>query len=266
MSAPSQNSLKAKLRSLLVRVVNSSSGVRKAVTLDEKNYRRVLANTYLRGEGIEVGALHKPLPIPTCDRVRYVDRMSVAELRRQYPELAGKPLVEPDIIDDGEALTRLPEESQDFVVANHMLEHTEDPIATLKSWARVLREEGVLFIAVPDKRHTFDKERTITPFSHLATDHEQGPSQSRAEHFREWVEIVNGQSGEDAAREMERLMEINYSIHYHVWDSAAFQEFLLAAISKYRLPLEIRALVQTGNEIIAVLEKRDTATAATPPA
>jgi hypothetical protein len=32
-------------------------------------------------------------------RIRYLDRMSVADLRRHYPELRDKPLVDVDIID-----------------------------------------------------------------------------------------------------------------------------------------------------------------------
>src|SRR5437763_15908927 len=60
--------------------------------------RRVaLARLYLRGEGIEIGALHNPLPLPRRAKARYVDRLSVADLRRQYPDLRDKPLVKVDI-------------------------------------------------------------------------------------------------------------------------------------------------------------------------
>ena len=53
---------------------------------------RLLSSDRLRelaSYGIEIGALHHPLPVPPEARVRYVDRMPVSELRRQYPELAG---------------------------------------------------------------------------------------------------------------------------------------------------------------------------------
>ena len=40
-----------------------------------------IANRYLRGDEIEIGALHNPLDIPVA-RVRYVDHRPVSELRR----------------------------------------------------------------------------------------------------------------------------------------------------------------------------------------
>src|SRR5690349_4069177 len=87
--------------------------------------RLQLANRHLAGEGIEIGALHKPLPLPSGAAVRYVDRMSVRDLRSHYPELAGWKLVEPHIIDNGETLATVPDNSVDFVIANHFIEHTE---------------------------------------------------------------------------------------------------------------------------------------------
>src|SRR5438309_632310 len=55
--------------------------------------RDAIAAIFLRGDGIEIGALHQPLPVPASARVKYVDRMTVADLRRQYEELAAEPLV-----------------------------------------------------------------------------------------------------------------------------------------------------------------------------
>ena len=85
------------------------------------------------------------------------------------------PLVEPDIIDDGEKLTTLAPQSQDFVIASHFLEHCQDPIGTLKAIFRVIKPGGMLYLALPDKRYTFDRERPVTPLDHLWTDHRTGP-------------------------------------------------------------------------------------------
>ena len=49
--------------------------------------RETIADVFLRGDGIEIGALHQPLPVPPSARVKYVDRMPAPELRRQYQEL-----------------------------------------------------------------------------------------------------------------------------------------------------------------------------------
>src|SRR2546421_7775018 len=58
--------------------------------------RELIAETFLKGEGIEIGALHNPLLVPNSAKVKYVDRLSVADLRRQYPELDSQQLVDVD--------------------------------------------------------------------------------------------------------------------------------------------------------------------------
>src|SRR6185436_2198523 len=121
--------------------------------------RTAIAAVFLRGDGIEIGALHQPLPVPALARVKYVDRMTAVELRRQYEELAGQPLVETDIIDNGEQLTTIGDRTQDFVIANHFLEHCQNPVQTFHNLFRVLKAGGVVYLAVPDKRFTFDVDR-----------------------------------------------------------------------------------------------------------
>src|SRR5215210_513324 len=100
---------------------------------------------YLRGSGLEIGALHMPLRVARGVRVRYVDRLDVDGLRMHYPELAEHDLVDVDIVADGESLGSVADGSQDFVIANHFLEHTQNPIATVESHLRVLRPDGVIY-------------------------------------------------------------------------------------------------------------------------
>ena len=52
-----------------------------------------LAGKFLRGEGVEIGALHEPRTVPARASVRYLDRLGQEDLRRQDPEFAGHPLV-----------------------------------------------------------------------------------------------------------------------------------------------------------------------------
>jgi GT2 family glycosyltransferase len=46
------------------------------------------------------------------------------------------------------------DESQDAIIARHILEHCVDAIKAIKGWRRVLRPGGKLIIAVPDERIT----------------------------------------------------------------------------------------------------------------
>jgi predicted SAM-dependent methyltransferase len=215
--------------------------------------RRRLAEQYVHGEGIEIGALHQPLVLPQRAQVRYVDRYDVDGLRRHYPELAALPLVAVDVIDDGETLASLPDGGVDFVIANHFIEHTQSPLATLRNHLRVLRPGGVLYLAVPDKRHTFDIDREVTPLAHVLRDLEEGPEWSRARHFEDWAQHVD--HAPDVAAHAARLMEDDYSIHFHVWTPDAFTELLEHARDELALPFAIEQLQPNQHEFIAILRR-----------
>jgi predicted SAM-dependent methyltransferase len=214
-----------------------------------------IANRYLSGDGIEIGALHNPLPLPRSARVRYVDRLPVAELRAHYPELEQEPLVHVDVLDDGERLVTIPDSSLDFVVANHFLEHTEDPLRTLLNIFRVLRPEGVLYLALPDKRHTFDIDRPVTPFEHLLRDFDEGPHVSRRDHFEEWARLVDRVSEDEVPRRAEQLLEQDYSIHYHVWTQREALELLTVVRQRLSLDFDIELMEQIEHEVVFVLRK-----------
>src|SRR3954465_10765446 len=193
--------------------------------------RRELAAHYLFGEGLEIGALHLPLAVPHDVTVRYVDRLTVAELRRDYPELADCTLVEADIIDNGEVLATVEDGSQDFIIANHFLEHCEDPIAAIQNHLRKLRAGGILFYAVPDKRYTFDWPRPVTSLEHMIADHEQGPERSRSDHYEEWARLVEIRSEETTEQTIARARQLEtgaFSIHMHGWTQVEFLQLILA--------------------------------------
>ncbi len=218
--------------------------------------REELAAVFLHGHGIEIGPLHSPLRVPSGVVVRYVDRMPVTLLRRHYPELARLPLVEIDVMDDGERLATVQSESQDFVIANHLLEHTGDPISTVGNWLRVLRPGGVIFLAVPDKRYTFDIEREPTPIEHMIRDHEQGPDTSRRQHFEEWARHVERVSEDRVAERAEILEQIDYSVHTHVFTERELLELIFACDERVG-PIEVEALRRNGLETLVVIRKPD---------
>jgi len=216
--------------------------------------RAALSAQYLAGEGIEIGALHNPMVLPPGAGVKYVDRLSVADLRRQYPELADAALVPVDIVDDGEKLATIPDESQDFVLANHFIEHCQNPIMALQNMIRVLKVGGVLFLAVPDKRFTFDAKRDVTSFDHLVRDYLEGPEWSRRSHFRDWVRGVHSlEEPDEIERKMQNLLEMDYSIHYHVWTQADIMEWIARMMPV--LQFDVEQMSRNGVEVIFILRK-----------
>lgn len=219
--------------------------------------RELIAETYLRGEGIEIGALHNPLKVPASANIKYVDRLGVPQLREQYPELNDKELVEVDILDDGERLSTIPDSSQDFVIANHFVEHCQDPIGAVLAMFRVLKPDGILYLAIPDKRCCFDSDRPVTPVDHLIRDHVEGPEWSRGQHFEEWVRLVNKISDENEAQEkIAELSGKNYSIHFHAWTPFEMLEFFVTL--RKMTPFEIDlCLHHDGVEVIFILRNSE---------
>jgi SAM-dependent methyltransferase len=228
--------------------------------------RTQLAARFLFGEGLEIGPLHQPLAMPPHAKARYVDRMKVDELRSEYPELADWNLTDVNVVDDGEKLATIAPESQDFIVANHFLEHTEDPIRTIETHLSKLRPGGILFYAVPDKRFTFDFRRPPTSLEHMVADYEQGPERSRTEHYQEWTRLVPGEpstgsaeqvsSEEWATRKARELEETSYSIHMHVWTQAEFLQLILACRERFGEAFDIEAAARVGLEFLVILRKR----------
>jgi len=218
--------------------------------------RIAIADIYLRGEGLEIGGLHKPLNIPEDKaKVKYVDRLSVEELKAQYPEIT-EPMVDVHYVDDGEKLTKIKSSSQDFLVACHFYEHCADPIQTLKNLLRVVKPGGGLFIVVPDKRYTFDIKRPITPFKHIIADHEKGPEHSKLKHFKEWVREVEGLVDADRAQaKLKELLDMDYSIHYHVWDYDATVDYFIKAKQYLNNVFDIELVARNLSENIIYLTK-----------
>ena len=218
--------------------------------------REFVADTFIRGQGIEIGALHMPLGVPRSAKVKYVDRFSVADLRRHYPELNDKKLVNVDIIADGERLETVPDSTQDFVIANHFIEHCQNPIGALMNMFRVLKPGGVLYLAIPDKRNSFDVDRPVTPLDHIIRDYEEGPAWSKRQHFEEWTRLVNKvEDDEEAEKQIALNLSIDYSIHYHVWTQAEMLELIVAL--RKMTSFEMELCLKQETEVIFILRKNE---------
>jgi SAM-dependent methyltransferase len=218
--------------------------------------RQRIAAPYLTGHGIEIGALDAPTPLPRSAHVRYVDFRTVPELAAQYPELDARKFVDVNIVDDGERLDKIGDGTLDFLVANHMLEHCENPLGTVRNHLRKMKRGGWLFYAVPDMRCCFDNGRPLTTFAHVVADEIDGGAHSREGHFLEWAKLVNRISDDAAAAENARLnIEKGYSIHFHVWDGNSWLEFLVRAREHLGDLFEVRHFELATNEMISVLRR-----------
>jgi SAM-dependent methyltransferase len=90
-----------------------------------------------------------------------------------------------EIVAEACDLSVISDETYDFVVASHVLEHIANPLRALREWRRVLKANGVLLIVVPDKRNTFDRKRPFTSFEHIAADFANGTDEGDLTHLDE---------------------------------------------------------------------------------
>jgi len=210
----------------------------------------------LHGAGLEIGAFTQPTDIPPDRTVEYYDRFPADVLRTFYDENCGRPLVEPKYHGNAEMLDGVDAgKSFDFLIANHVIEHLEDPIRFLKEIARVLKPGGRALLTAPNKRFSFDQNRELTRFDHLVDDHLGDVKRNRMRHYIEYTEKVEMMTGEAAARKAAQLEAENFSNHFHVWDENTFLEFLMTAVRKFYLPFLLLFTLSANGEISVVLER-----------
>lgn len=217
---------------------------------------------YITGNGIEIGALHNPLKISdlAINNIKYVDRLSSDDLRKQYPELKNLDLVHVDIVDNGEKLEKIEDGSLNFIIANHLIEHTRNPIGTIQNWLSKLKPGGIVFMAVPNKLHTFDRDRQLTSLAHLISDYTHSPEERLTDdrqHFIEWVTLVNKVPDKEVNTHVKHLLEIDYSIHFHTYTMQSFLELLIYIKNELKFPFTIKACVDNSEEFLIVIMREN---------
>ncbi len=170
----------------------------------------------LRGEGVEIGPLHRPLALPQGSSALFVDREEQATLEQQHPHLAGA-IQRIDILDDAETLATIGESRFDFLVAGHVLEHVRNPMHAILAWLRVVKPGGRIYLIVPDKRRTFDRHRVRTTLEHHILDYLQPSAQRDLEHYLEYARYVYHHEGRDAVTTATRLAHEDDRIHFHTF-------------------------------------------------
>ncbi len=126
--------------------------------------------------GLEIGPLDKPIVRKNEGRIFYVDIASASSLKEHYRESAVTNvdnICPVDFVWNDKPLRHsIPADlTFDYVIASHVIEHTANMIGWLKEIASVVRPGGILSLAVPDKRFTFDRDRELTTIEQVLTDH-----------------------------------------------------------------------------------------------
>jgi SAM-dependent methyltransferase len=142
-----------------------------------------MVHSYLGSlKGIEIGgAAHNDFGIDALNVDRYAEMDTVYKDAERATWGRAKPV---DIVAAGHELP-LADKSVDFVFASHVIEHVPDPIAALLEWKRVARE--YLFLVVPHRDRTFDRDRPVTPVAELVERHATGFESGEDRHWTVWT-------------------------------------------------------------------------------
>jgi len=240
------------------------------------------------GVGIELGPLSRPLITKDEGDIRYVDAMSTEELRESFKGnifYETKDFVDIDYIWTGEGMGKIVGDTRfDYAVASHVIEHVPNVIGWLNDIFSVLKSDGKIALAIPDKRFTFDAARAPSTFA-LMIDNwirgERRPAlQNVFDHFSQAVkvghdEVVALAEGRVTARDLERhhtdqealelakeshFGEVYRDCHVYTYTPRSLLESLRKMISMDLLPARVVDFYDTpqiSQEFILVLEKME---------
>lgn len=127
------------------------------------------------------------------------------------------------IINEASNLEDVKSKSYDFLISNHMLEHSANPVKVLYEWKRVVRENGTLLIVLPHKDGTFDHRRPLTPLKHLIEDYENDTDEDDSTHIQE-ILALHDYSRDYSNPTMEKLRDWmannkeTRGAHHHVFN------------------------------------------------
>lgn len=247
----------------------AKSTLKKMGLLDLANRRVRVAKRHLTGIGLEIGAMHRPLKVPSYCQVKYVDIASREESIRKFPELDPNEIVQVDYLCDGFTLEIVPNHQFDFIIANHVLEHSPNPIGTLLRWSQTLKPSGKIFCTLPLADRCFDQGRTITPTSHMVDDFHIYQSKDalsikerNREHYLDWLRIsepnILGRpplKDEELTTRVSEMLQENAEIHFHTFSKKSIQDFFSFLTSDMPSNFKNVLDISSGrNEVIAVIE------------
>lgn len=211
------------------------------------NYQRI--ERAIRGkEGLEIGgpsfvftseAQKKYVPIPplyalaaSIDNCNFASETtwSRGERGRTFHYFPGK---DPgrQYINDATDLRSIADDTYDFVLASHVLEHVANPLRALREFHRVLKPKGYALVLVPNRIHTFDHRRAVTNFAHLEADLAADTDESDMAHLEEILSLHDlamdkpAGSLEEFRTRCLRNAEVR-CMHHHVFDLALLDQAL----------------------------------------
>jgi predicted SAM-dependent methyltransferase len=194
------------------------------------------------GIGLEIGPQGQGIA-PRRDgyNVRIIDYIGEEELRCLHaatPEVRKELIEHVDYVSSGRPIGEVITDRNcfDYIVASHVIEHMPDFLGFLIDCQSLLKPDGKLILAVPDKRLTFDAFRPLTTLGPVLDAHARRAASHPAERIleqyayatnrgNEWIVWNHGSTDElnlihpiaEARRQYETAQLAVSYIDVHAW-------------------------------------------------
>ncbi len=132
-------------------------------------------------------------------------------------------------ISEASDLQQIPASKYDFVISSHCLEHVANPLKAVSEWLRVLKNDGIILIVLPNKEYTFDHQRPVTTIAHLLADYSANIGEDDLTHLEEILKLHDLKK-DKLAGSFEQFRERGLknfekrSLHHHVYNIALLKE------------------------------------------
>lgn len=128
-------------------------------------------------------------------------------------------------------LSIIQNETYDFVISSHCLEHIANPMKAIEEWLRVIKHNGHFLIVVPNKEKTFDHNRAITDFKHIMADYENNTSENDLTHLEEILSLHDlnmdpKAGGYEQFKQRSLSNSTIRALHHHVFDTMLLRTML----------------------------------------
>ncbi len=135
------------------------------------------------------------------------------------------------IIADATDLSSLADNSYDFVLSSHNLEHVANPVKALKEWQRITRPGGGLILVLPHNKAGFDHRRQPTEVDHMFDDFNQDIGENDLTHLPEIVRLhdlaMDPAAGTIESFRLRGLDNLHARcLHHHVFNESNSKELL----------------------------------------
>ncbi len=122
---------------------------------------KIFSNLKKEGSGLEIGPSHNPIaPKKKGYNVHILDHAPAQELKAKFSGhgVNTDNIEEVDFVWNGEPLPEIVgnHNCYDWIIASHVIEHVPDFVSFLQQCSALLKDDGVLSLAIPDKRYCFD--------------------------------------------------------------------------------------------------------------